>query len=93
MNWIPVSEKLPEIPSNRYGLSVLAAVTDPMCVSEKTGNPYRYVSEMSFHADKKGDSKNGSWDWLGSDGEWYPQIDNVTHWQPLPEPPLTEHKI
>lgn len=84
--WIPVSERLPEIPEDMYGLSVIVSVTDPMCVSELTGKVHQYVCEMSFHAKKKGDTKNGTWDWLGSDGNWYPQLDNVTHWKPLPEP-------
>lgn len=83
-DWIPVSERLPELTqfadSNTTGFSdsVLVLVT----ADDEPGDKYYEVAQ--YHYSGNPNLRSG---WLGDSGAI---MDTVTHWQPLPEAPESE---
>ena len=78
--WIPVTERLPE------DVRPVLCWNDRYCYSEilRFANCLEEVDEYDFH----GERESGFYDY---DSEWgYYQIEDVTHWMPLPEPPKGE---
>ena len=75
MNWIPVTERLPEVIyaigfSNIYSEEVLAYSKDDDCFLAH----YEYID---------GDKNNAIWVDLCDDNV----ISDITYWMPLPKPP------
>lgn len=97
MEWISVKERLPEIPEDKYGISVLITEFDSVYEECNPGHGYS-VSEASFHFITDEERKRWGWPegvkadfmqlYSGPTGsEWGPCGDEITHWMPLPAPP------
>ena len=71
--WVPVSERLPEIPEGRYGVTCNVMVDN--CSSTK-------VMSLLYEKDTVRGKTVCRWKWYGKISPW-----NVTHWKPLTEPP------
>jgi hypothetical protein len=96
MEWISVEDALPVIPEGNYGIQVIAAVFDKIYEEINPGNGYS-VYQISFH--KISDEDRRKWGWRkditedfmeryeGTEVEYGPVMDEVTHWCYMPEPP------
>lgn len=73
MLWISVKDKLPEVPKNKYAVSVLVAAID-----------IRYYVTHVLYDTKEGFTTFG---YSKHDVIRLPVIDKITHWMYLPEPP------
>lgn len=82
MTWIPVSERLPE-----PHIGVLVAV---FCPHHDPDEPYR-IEKGHYHEMKTNPGEYWR-TWIVADQTErdYEYGGNVTHWQPLPEPPEKE---
>ena len=83
MEWISVNDRLPEIPKDKYAVGVIAVIYDAT-YEEMCGNDGRTVAEV--HWDGK-NWKNALITLQGEFARWATEIDEVTHWMPLPELP------
>jgi len=77
MGWIAVKDGLPVIPEGMYGVRAIVAVFDAVFEDLHPGQGYE-VYEASFY--------DGRFETLAGD-RWFPIVDEVTHWMPLPKPP------
>ena len=76
--WISVKDRIPEIPDGQSGICVIVAVFDDVYEKINPGHGYE-VYEANFY--------KGQFETL-ADGEWFPIVDEVTHWMFLPNPPV-----
>lgn len=83
MKWISVDERLPEIPDGQHGVSVIVAVYDMIFAEFNFEGGYE-VYQAEF--DNDGVFKNITY----PDGDLIPIGDKVTHWMPLPDPPVVK---
>ena len=77
--WVSVKDKLPEIPKGKHAVQVLCSVYDPIYEELNPGKGSSVIDCMfggedfvEFTCGPKG-------------AEWYPVIDEVTHWMYYPK--------
>ena len=107
MEWISVDDKLPEIPEEHYGLSVLVATFDHQYNEIFPGHGYNVLEahyggvigrngkRLETFEDIKGDFHFMQLELGPNDKgvEWWPMYDEVTHWMPMPKPPKVIAKL
>ncbi len=104
MQWNSVIDGLPDIPKDKYGISVLVVQFDPTYEELSPGNGQTVTSVIySYLTNRKNEPINANFDAIeiGNAGfitlahgprgaEWFPCVDEITHWMYLPEPPERE---
>ena len=82
MEWINVEDRLPVVPEEKYGITVLVAIFNSVYEEINPGHGYE-ITTMSFWNDVFYSLVIG-----GEEGScWIPSPNLVTHWMPMPEPP------
>ena len=101
MQWISVNDRLPVIPKDKYGIGILVVQFDHVYEEMSPGNGQTVTANMySYLTDRKdrpindnfADAKVGDKDFItltyGPSGvEWFPCVDDITHWMYMPLPP------
>lgn len=80
MQWIPVTERLPEIPKGYHSIGVIVAAYDPVYEEIHPGGGYDvYEAMWDGRFIESASGPKGSC--------WMPIQMEVTHWMPMPDPP------
>ena len=104
LEWIPTSERMPEIPKGKYGITVLVVEFDHVYEEIEPGSGQEVVSKMYARYHDRDDvpindsfakAKIGECGFIetlyGPKGiEWGHCVNNITHWMYMPEPPELE---
>jgi hypothetical protein len=109
MEWVKVTDRLPVIPKDKYGIPVLVAEFDP-CYDECSSIPnngysvncisynivsYSHMPEFvgSIYADGEPAFMTMAIGGHKNGYEWIPVTDEVTHWMYMPKPPEYDPEV
>lgn len=87
MNWISVSERLPDVVPDDFGIHSESAEVLVYRVCPVTGNGGIWIASYKVYPAE--DKYGPKWIEKGIDGY---DLEGITHWMPLPEPPKSDEQ-